>query len=95
MAERHSLRRNARHCKRLAHPLVGAIPLLLCFDAVQSLAMLVSRQHLHVRNRVALVNDLSAQERLDSILQCDNACGLAELVLDHSQMRLLANKAVE
>ena len=42
------------------HPLLGTIPFLLCFDAVQSLAVLVSRQRLHVGNRVALVNDLSA-----------------------------------
>ena len=82
-------------CKRLAHPLLGTISLMLFLDTLEPFAVLVSRQRLHVGNRVALVNDLPAQQRLDGILEGHNACGLAELVLDHCQMRLLANKAVE
>ena len=42
------------------HPLLGTISLLLFFNTLESLAMFVSRQRLHVGNRIAFVNNLSA-----------------------------------
>ena len=40
--------------------LLGTLSFALFFDTLEPLAVFVSRQHLHVVNRVAFVNDLSA-----------------------------------
>ena len=40
--------------------LLGTISFVLFFDTLESLTVFVSRQRLHVGNRVAFVNDLSA-----------------------------------
>ena len=57
------------------------------FQTLQPLTMFVSRQRLHISNRITLVHDLSALQRLDGVLQRDNTRGLAELILDHGHKK--------
>lgn len=56
--------------------------------------MFVSRKLLHVGDRVALIDDLPAQDCLDGVFKGDNAGGLAELKLNNAMLPSGVNSMV-